>query len=173
MLIQILSGTPVWVWGILLTLLVLGFKASAARRMSRSRLIVLPIALSAWAASSVWGVGHTAWPVALFVLALAAALALFATLSSQQAAAPHPAGGLQVPGSWLPFTVMMAIFVLRYVSNVTLAIEPSVAHNSAFLTVVALANGAFSGWLAGRSLRLAGVLQATMPRIFTKLNRRF
>lgn len=171
MLIQILSGTPVWVWGILLTLLVVGLKASAERRMSRTRLIAVPIALAAWAASSVWGVAHVAWPVVLFVLAIAAALALFAALSSQQAAAPHPAGGLQVPGSWLPLTVMMAIFVLRYVSNVTLAIDPSMAQNSTFLTLVALANGAFSGWLAGRSLRLAGVLQATMPRIFTKLNR--
>ncbi len=76
-LLIIVSQVPRWVWGILAFILVMGIRQSREQRMSRGRLMVLPIV---WLAFGVWGVdsafGIGALPAWGIGLALSLALVL-------------------------------------------------------------------------------------------------
>jgi hypothetical protein len=54
MLMQILTHTPPWVFGLFVLLVVLGFNQTRARRISRARLAVLPLAMATLALLGVW-----------------------------------------------------------------------------------------------------------------------
>ena len=54
MITQILSHTPLWVFGLFFGLVYLGYVQSRTRQVSRSRLTMLPIAMLAWSLYSVW-----------------------------------------------------------------------------------------------------------------------
>ena len=45
---QILTHTPLWVFGLFFGLVYLGYLQSRTRQVSRGRLIVLPLAMLAW-----------------------------------------------------------------------------------------------------------------------------
>ena len=51
---QILTHTPLWVFGLFFGLVYLGYLQSRTRQVSRGRLIVLPLAMLAWSLYSVW-----------------------------------------------------------------------------------------------------------------------
>ena len=59
-----------------------------------------------------------------------------------------------MPGSWLPMGVILAIFMTKYAVGVTLSMQPSLAHSDAFTLSVSLLYGLFSGFFAGRAIRL-------------------
>ena len=160
MLIAILTRTPFWVWGLLIALLTLGLAQTRSRRVTRGRLLALPLsmlALGLWTMSP----GFVAQPLAglLWLLAMAGA----ATLGLRMAPRPGTqwlAGEqrLQLPGSWLPLVLIMAIFVLRYAMGVALALNPAWRTAPQLMLPAAMLFGAISGMLLGRAL---GLLQIT------------
>lgn len=162
MIIEILSRTPVWVWGLLAALLALGMAQSRDRQVPPARLLILPIALLALGLSAT-AAGFVALPAsaALWLLALAAGVALGLRR-------PPPAGThwlpaehrLHLPGSWLPMGLIVAIFSLRYGANVGMAINPALRNAPAVLLPLALLYGALSGTFLGRAL---GLFRLTRP----------
>ena len=59
-----------------------------------------------------------------------------------------------MPGSWLPLALMVALFAVKYIANVSLALHPALARDAAFAAACGLAYGGFSGLFLARSLSL-------------------
>lgn len=161
MFIEILRHTPPWVWGLLAALLVLGYVQTRPRRIGLGRAALLPASMLAW---SLWGVAAS--------FASAAALAIWALGVFGAAAAtarlPAPAGtrwmaatrSFDLPGSWVPLALIVALFAVKFGAGVSLALHPELHDAPAFAAGASLAFGAFSGVFAGRAL---GLLQLARP----------
>ena len=162
MVMEILSRTPVWVWGLLAALLALGAAQTRDRHVAPSRLLMLPIALLALGLSSM-AAGFVALPAAAALWL--AALAGSATLPAGQAARAGTRWlpveqRLQLPGSWVPMLLIVVIFSLRYATNVGMAINPAWRTAPELLLPLALLYGGLSGMFLGRALALLRLTRA-------------
>jgi hypothetical protein len=150
----ILSHTPGYVWAILAALVVLGSLQLRRQRISRTRLLIAPVAmglLSLWSASTAFGVRPA---VALaWVLGMAAAW-----LANRTLRWPREIGGdgdaFVVAGSPWPLALMLAIFALRYAVAVSLVFHPEWRADPAFAAPMALLYGALSGMFTARAVRI-------------------
>jgi hypothetical protein len=161
MFIEILRHTPPWVWGLLAALLALGYLQTRPRRVGLGRATLLPASMLAW---SLWGVAASfGGAAALATWALGVLGAAVAT-----ARLPAPAGSrwmaatraFELPGSWVPLALIVALFAVKFGAGVGLALHPALRDDLAFATGASLAFGAFSGVFAGRALAL---LQLARP----------
>ena len=59
-----------------------------------------------------------------------------------------------MPGSWVPLTLIVGIFLTKYVVGVDLAMQLSLAQDSQYTLIVAAIYGTFSGIFMGRAARL-------------------
>ena len=156
MFFQILSRTPVWVWGLLTVLLALGFKQSRRASLSLKRVIILPVAMTGL---SILGVisAFGAAPAGLLAWAVAAIVA-----SSLVWQLPTPAGtrydaasdSFEVPGSWIPLVSMVGIFATKYAVGISLAMHLEFVREVSFVMATCALYGAFSGVFIGRAARL-------------------
>lgn len=156
MLMQILTRTPVWVWLLLITLLALGYSQTRDRLVGLRRTMLMPIAM---VALSVYG---TVSAFGASPAVLGAWLATAAVVASLIMVRPVPASTrfdnaskeYAIPGSWLPMLIILAIFLTKYAVGVSLAMRPSLAHDDVFPIVIGVLYGVFSGFFAGRAIRL-------------------
>lgn len=156
MMIQILLHTPIWVWVLLLGLLVLGGSQCRDRQVPLRRMLIVAGMLTSL---SLAGAITT---FAAHGLALLAWTAAALTVVSWIIRRPAPAGtryGQQsktfhIPGSSVPLGLMMAIFAIKYVAGVTLALHAAMASDLTFTLVACGLYGVFGGAFAGRSMRL-------------------
>ena len=158
MLIQIITHTPTWVFGLLALLLWLGGRQLRAGQVSLVRMAVMPVAMASLSVYGVWSAfGGT--PLA----ALAWALALL--LSPATGARYHPESrSFSMPGSALPLALMMGIFFTKYAMGVALVMHPGLAQDAAVALPVSALYGAFSGGFVARALRLWQLVLRTPAR---------
>ena len=156
MFYQIITHTPLWVWGLFALLLWLGLRQALPGSMGLRRITIMPIAmmgLSLYGTVSAFG----ATPAVL--LAWFAAAAALATLVLRQ---PLPANTrydsgtrmFQVQGSWVPLALMVGIFATKYFVGVASAMHLELTHDTAFAPGFSALSGAFSGVFAARAARL-------------------
>lgn len=156
MLIQILRGTPVWVWGLLAVLVTVGLSQSMPRRISARRAMIVPglmLALSLGGVASTFGARAPALAAWAAGIALAIGLGLDA-VAPRGARWMREAARFELPGSWLPMALTLGLFCVKYGVGVGLAFAPALAENTAFEVGIALAYGAFSGLFAARAIAL-------------------
>jgi hypothetical protein len=68
---------------------------------------------------------------------------------------PYPERGVLLQrGSWLPLALMMGIFLTKYTVAVLLAMQPTLAQESALVATVCALYGLFNGMFIGRLLRV-------------------
>lgn len=156
----ILGHTPLWVWPLLGALLVLGALQARARQVTLLRATLLPVAMLAL---SLWGV--------VSVFASAPTLAAWAVATAVAAAVVVRSGGItgarwsareqrfDLPGSWTPLALILAIFVTRFGVGVSLGLQPTLREDIVFAVGVCLAYGVYSGIFAGRALTLLRLAQ--------------
>lgn len=72
-------------------------------------------------------------------------------LSLEKAQFLPEGNSFQIPGSWLPLILMMALFWMKYVVAVLLAKEFSVTETVSFVISVSFLYGSFSGIFAARA----------------------
>ncbi len=156
MLIEILQGTPVWVWGLLALLVIVGVSQSVPRRVSARRVMIVPgvmLALSLAGVATTFG----ARPLALAVWAAGIAMAIVFGLNvvaPRGARWAREAARFELPGSWLPMGLILGLFCIKYGVGVSLSIAPALAANTPFEVGIAFAYGAFSGLFAARAIAL-------------------
>jgi hypothetical protein len=155
----VLKHTPVWVWGLLAGLVALGLIQTRLRHASWLRVALLPVtmtALSIWGNSSAFGASPLFGTVMLVWLAAAVLLlaAVASTAAPRGAAYDAASRSYRIPGSWTPMALIVAIFLVKYVVGVDLAMQPALAHDSQYTLIVATLYGAFSGIFIGRAARL-------------------
>jgi hypothetical protein len=159
MIVQILSNTPLWVWGLLAALMWLGLSQAKARSAGLARITVMPIAmtgLSIWGTVSAFGSSPMFGYVMLaWMFAAAVMLAVVAPMGVPRGTTYHVASRtFALPGSWAPLLLIMGIFLTKYAVGVTLAMQPSMARDGFFTLLVGGLYGLFSGIFAGRAARL-------------------
>lgn len=161
MITQILTHTPLWVFGLFFGLVYLGYLQSRTRRVSRQRLIVLPVAMLGWSLYSVWSTFDThltalaAWACAWgIVVAFGLARAPL-----QGASYDGETEQFTVSGSWIPLALMMGIFFFKYAVAVVHATNPGVLGTTTAVVVVAGTYGLFSGLFAARALRILAMMK--------------
>ena len=162
MIVNILSHTPVWVWGLLAALMALGFSQTRQRRLAPWRLLMLPLVLLGL---GLWSMapGFMALPISALVwlAALGTGAALLAGRSAQAGAEWLPAEQrLLLPGSWMPLLLILGIFSLRYAANVGMAMNPGWRSAPELLLSLALLYGGISGLFLGRALALLKLTRA-------------
>ena len=150
---QILKNTPIWVWAILAALIYLGSRQLKARVVKRYSVLIAPVVFLfvGLMASGRGPVEFATWALTLLTLAT---VTFF--VGRPTAGARYEANGdrLHMPGSAVPMTIMLAIFLLNYVINVVLAINPSYRSELVWQVVPALILGALSGVFIGRAATL-------------------
>ena len=155
-MLEIITQTPTWVWGILVLLLWLGLSQSVDRRATLRRVIVLPIAMTGLSLHGTFSAFHQVpWSWVLWLAAAIATVAWFGTSDLHPGVRFDQAQRtFHLPGSWQPMVLMMAIFCTRYVAGVVLALHPELTRDTATAALVASIYGALSGVFIGRMLRM-------------------
>lgn len=160
MVTQILTHTPLWVFGLFFGLVYLGCVQSRTRDVSRNRLIVLPIAMlgcSLYSVSSTFDTHFMA--LAAWACAWSAVVAIGLVRGPSRRAASYDEATAQftVAGSWLPLALMMGIFFFKYAVAVAHAITPGLLDTPAAVVLVSCTYGLFSGLFMARAMRVLGV----------------
>ena len=156
MLHQILINTPRWVWVLLFALLWLGLSQAVSRTASLRRITLLPLAmtgLSLYGAVTAFGADTQV----LLVWVGAGGLALTAVLHQAlpEGTRYDPATQrFNLPGSWLPLSLMMVIFMTKYLMGAVSAMQPALVHDASFSLSFAALYGAFAGIFLARAARL-------------------
>lgn len=169
MMMQIVSGTPKWVFVLFAALLWLGLQQMLPRRVGLNRATLLPLGMTGL---SLYGVvsAFGDQPTALLAWLVGTTVALIATLQLQSSAgiAYDPVNRrFQLPGSAVPLALFMGIFFTKYAVGVVISMQPALAHDGSVAQAVSALYGVFSGIFLARSARLwhiavrqSGALQA-------------
>jgi hypothetical protein len=156
---QILQQIPVWVFALLIGLIALGLLQTRTRHIRRQRLLGINVAL---AVVTLMGVAQQWRPTPWLAWGLAswAVTCLLITWFMGQGAAPLGASydadtrRFNVPGSWLPLALFMAIFVSKFAVGMITAIAPEMLASLAAAIGISALYGLFSGLLNARAWRL-------------------
>lgn len=150
---QIFKGTPFWVWIILVLLVGLGLRQLKPRTIKRPTVLIAPIVflLIGLMGAGRGPAGLTAWALMLGSTALAT---FFIWQPKSTVRFDSSSDRLTLPGSVIPLFLMLAIFLVNYVVNVTLAIHPALKTTLFWQVGPALLLGALSGIFMGRAATL-------------------
>ena len=154
MLMQIIAHTPRWVGLLFILLVYLGYSQTRDRSLPRLRVAVLPLVmmgLSLYGISAAFGVA----PLTLlaWLAGVAATLMLNHWLRLPRGVRYAPeTRRFHIPGSWIPFALVMLTFFARYAVAVMLARDPGLRASTPFMLGVVLSYGLGSGLFLGRAL---------------------
>ncbi len=149
---RVVSGTPAWVWAVLVLLIVLGWRRLKPRRTRLALAALAPTAFLLWSLTTAAGLGDAAgirevWGV--WVAAFAAGAAS-APIRLGPRPTPLPDGAFLFPGTPFPLIVYAGVFTARYTLGVTAAFRPDLANalGLAGLAISAVTAGRFAADLA-------------------------
>lgn len=152
---QVIVQTPLWVWGLLALVTLLGLRQAFDQVLNSRRIIGISLG---WTAFSLWGAANTFGFTGPVLLAWATGLAL--SLAAQHwLIAPRGVqalggGRYAVTGSLWPLFTIWAVFGVRYVTSVMMVLDPALKQNTAFDLAVPAVYGLLSSLFVGRALRV-------------------
>ncbi len=148
-----LAHVPLWVYAVLALLIGLGLRQARSRAVAPPLLTgigVLMIGFSLWGVLSAFGAGVDT--LLAWALGLGAVLALGQRLAPRGMALAAGGARVQVPGSWLPLGLMLAIFGIKFMLGYEAAVGAPIGGHSAAGLAVAVALGVLSGSFFARAL---------------------
>jgi len=152
MSMTILRHVPIWVFALLLLLIAFGLSQARPRAVALRRSLVLPLVLLVLSFAGVVS-AFGLLPLPAWALGVAAAvLALRGRFDVSAVRFSAATQRFDLPGSWLPLGLMMAIFALKFGVGVSLALHPELRHSAAFVAAVSAAYGVFSGVFLARAM---------------------
>jgi hypothetical protein len=161
-LVQVISHTPYWVWGLLAALVGLGASQLCDRRAGLRRILLVPAGMAVFSvagvASAFGGSGQlAAQAVGAWLVAGAAITALalwFQPTPPEGTRYIALARSFHIPGSAMPLALILGIFLTKYFVGVELAMQPSLARDGGFALQISALYGVFNGLFTARALRL-------------------
>jgi hypothetical protein len=153
---QILTHTPIWVYGLLIALIIFGIQQARSRTVNAVLAYFLPfgmIALSLAGINSSFGIQPTSlamWAIGLLLMTGIG----FKYFRDDRVTFNRSSRVFFIPGSWVPFFVIMAIFLSKYLFGVMRALNADILSNPAFVATLSFAYGCFSGYFSSRALNL-------------------
>jgi uncharacterized membrane protein len=171
---QILTHTPVWVWGLLAALLALGFSQTRQRTVGVMRTAWVPIGLGGFSLySTACALGSSAGILGIWWVACALTAALVLRSSTPPGTHYDPRRRQFVlPGSWVPMVLIVGIFLTKYAVGASLSLAPTLKNELGFCLAVAALSGVFSGIFAGRTLRLLRLIMRAPSQNLTVSTRK-
>ena len=158
MLNQFIANIPAWVYFLLAFLIYLGWAQSKVREVSRTRLVLLPLAmigLSLFGVVSVFGAALASLVPWTIAFGLTAQLTYY--FSDRQATLHdisynQDSRTFQLPGSWVPMFLIMGIFVTKFFVGALTAQGLALLHDASVMAGVCALYGLFSGAFFSRAL---------------------
>ena len=165
----ILKGTPMYVWGILAALIVLGMSQARDRTASLTRIAVMPVVMTAlgiWGMVGVFGNSPVfGYALLAWVASAAVMIGLIGTMQPPKGAAYDArTRSFAVQGSLVPMLLILGIFLTKYVVGVETSMNPGLARDGEYTLVVGALYGMFTGVFAGRAIPLLRL--AYRPSLF-------
>jgi len=152
-MLDMLRGTPLWVYAIFLIVTYLGVVACFENHESKRSLQISPVVFTGISLASLNFVQGFAFPVLVYFIAMLAGLFLAARFYSFHNV--HRDGKhLVLGGSVKVLLVYWSFFAWRYYSGYQETTRPERINDVATIVASALASGAINGLIVGRSLRL-------------------
>jgi hypothetical protein len=159
MLLMILRSTPTWVWGLLAALLWLGFTQTRDRQAGLLRVSLMPVVMmglaiggmtSAFGSSPMFGYAMLMWMLAVAVMFAFVGM----TRAPEGTRYDATTRSFFLPGSGVPLLLIAGIFLTRYIVNVDVAMQASLARDGQYTLIVGALYGLTSGIFLGRAARL-------------------
>jgi len=152
-MLQILQHTPVWVFGLFIGLIFLGYSQTKTRKISARRLTILPIAMLCLSVSGIWStfgaspLGFIAWLSGISIM-----LAIFAGLGyPKNIVYSSNEQRYTIPGSWVAFSLIMLIFFTKYTVAVLLIRNFTLHQSTFFIIGICTIYGLSGGWFFARA----------------------
>lgn len=151
-----LSKIPLWVFGVLLLLVFLGY------RQSRDRLVT-PLTMGAIALAmlglSLYGVvaafGLNVLPLLAWAVGVTTVVGVGRSVLRPRGMQAMQ-GAILVPGSWVPAGLMLGIFMAKFFLGFATGFGLAIVRQPGFMLTASLVFGAFSGAFAARALAVYG-----------------
>ncbi|TNG91832.1 hypothetical protein FHQ28_11190 [Pasteurellaceae bacterium USgator11] len=155
-MVTFVQHVPIWVWGLLIFLLLIGWLARKDREMPISRLFILPIAFSIWlvVGSAVTFSGAFELFFPLLLLGFILGFACWCKVTPKQHIVRTAQHRIFLAGSYFTLIFALSVFMVKFTLTSALAINPTWTNNTGFLLGYALINGFFSGFIWGRTYQL-------------------
>ena len=155
--LDIISHTPIAVWIALAAIVLVGLRQTRTQRVSAGRVWLVPLVVGAASlAGALRGFADAGELLTGGCWLAGAALGYLSnrSLDLPRRASANADGSFTIGGSIAPLLLFMGVFVVRYVVNVALAIQPALAHDPAAAAGAAIAYGLTAGLLAARSRKI-------------------
>lgn len=155
-MMQIFTHTPAWVFILFVALLVFGFLQTRSRSIKFILAYLLPIGMIILSfVGVISSFGLELMPICIWLAGVFLLSLLGYKLFPLKGIVYNPESkSYSIPGSWLSFGVIMAIFFTKYFAAVMKATNATLANNSFFVFILCLAYGAFSGFFISRVICL-------------------
>ena len=154
MLFQIITHTPLWVFGLFCILLFLGIVQTKERVVGFKRILLVAIfilTLSFYGTVSAFGLQLQ--PILFWTLGLGLVILLSSFLSKpNKIVFLKDRNSFRVSGSWFPMFLIMSIFFLKYVVGVLLAKGDPIIGDEIFIAIINLLYGLFGGLFFWRNI---------------------
>ena len=157
--LDIVTHTPTAVWAVLAALILVGLRQTRTRTMSAGRVWLVPLVVgTASLAGALRGFAGAGELLTGVCWAAGAALGFVSnrSLDLPRRVSANADGSFTIGGSIAPLLLFVGVFLVRYVVNVALAIQPSLAGNPEAAAAAAIAYGLTTGLLAARSRKIWG-----------------
>ncbi len=157
-MLDILQGTPLWVYAVYLWICYYGIKSCLGGRENRRSLMILPVVLVVWSlmslvpsllSSSAWGGGALAGSVVGILLFNAKGAQLDANGET-----------LVLPGTWKTLLISQLFFAVKYYFGYQQAVHPLLLSTPSMLMAIGAISGFTVGLFCGRAVRLLRALAA-------------
>ena len=155
--LDIVTHTPPFVWAVLAGLVLVGLRQLRTQTMSATRVWLVPAVVGAASLAGALrgfaGAGELLTG-AFWLVGTAIGFASNRSLDLPRRVSANADGSFTVGGSIAPLFVFVGVFMVRYVVNVALAIQPSLAFDPEAAAGAAIAYGFTAGLLAARARKI-------------------
>jgi uncharacterized membrane protein len=151
-LIDIVSGTPLWVWPLLAYSLWAGWSMSRDRDTALWRMAVMPALIFGLSVYGLAASGLTLVSLAAYLVGAGLGAFIGQAVARRRPAEVLANGMIRQKGDWLPFVLILGIFATRYVQGAALAMHPELTANAAFTLGGAFVSGLFAATMIVRTL---------------------
>lgn len=154
--LDIVYGTPLWVYAIFVYLISKGITALKQRSIPLLELMSIPAIFSIWSLYSLKSKYGLLLPIVVtWLLALLTGMAVGWIVFNRGINIDKKTRLVQIPGSWYPLFLYVASFIIKYYLGFTYTVWPEMQDNTFFWMLDVIASGIISGIFIGRLLPIA------------------
>ncbi len=147
MLINFLTNTPFYVYWIFFSLLFVGISQLKTRSVGLRRALIIPIILillSLYGLISDFGV--TFFSTSIWIIGMISAVILNTMIKKKKEIIYFKeTKTFMIAGSFIPLSMMMLLFWVKYTVGAVTALELEILHNTSFIGIFSLLYGLFTG----------------------------